>query len=249
MLINIKMMTEEAYTTLQKNYNEVFELIKNNPLNNNWLENFLGFELYEIKKYTIEDFQLKDSDDYKNVAFENGIILYEHLKDLPRYIICNCRFWAWITFEKAYKQLQYSARMANASMLKNTLLGNNTRRFLMHSAIAKYYFRVECSIDETKENKYQLSKFLFDYPELYTCIVHRNFGMINSVNIALIQAIIDAQKRFQININNDNIQIIVKDTSRIGSVMLIDHMTQDEIYNILSKKIEKRFSYDLNQGI
>ena len=55
MLINIKMMTEEAYMTLQKNYNEVFELIKNNPLNNNWLENFLGFEPYEIKKYTIED--------------------------------------------------------------------------------------------------------------------------------------------------------------------------------------------------
>lgn len=249
MLINIKMMTEEAYTTLQKNYNEVFELIKNNPLNNNWLENFLGFEPYEIKKYTIEDFQLKDSDDYKNIAFENGIILYEHLKDLPRYIICNCRFWAWITFEKAYKQLQYSARMANASMLKNVLLGTNSKRSLMYSAIGKYYFRLECSIDETRENRYELSKHLFDFSDIYACIVDRNFSTLKYVNLALIRAIIDSHKKFQFKLDRESIRIIAKDTSRIGSVMLIDHMTQDEIYNILSKKIEKRFSYNLNQRI
>lgn len=245
MLINIKMMTREAYSTLQKNYKDVYEQVKSHPSDSTWLEMFLGFYPYEVKKYLIEDFELKDFEDYKNIAFENGIILYEHLKNLPRYILCDCRFWAWITFEKAYKQALHTIKMKNASALKNILLGTNARRSLMLSAISQFYFRIECSVDEARDNKYELSKYLFDYYELYRCIVDRNMGMLKSVNLALIRAIIDTNEKFQFKFDIATIRLIGKDMLRIGSVMLIDHMSQDEIYSILYNKIKRRFSFNL----
>ena len=51
------------------------------------------------------DFELKISlnDNYDEVDFDNSIILYESLKELPLYILTDERFWAWINFEKGYK--------------------------------------------------------------------------------------------------------------------------------------------------
>ena len=241
-MINIKMMTEEAYATLQKNYKDVYEQIKNHPSDSTWLEGYLGFNPYETKKYLIEDFELKDSEEYSEVAFENGIVLYEHLKDLPRYIVCNCRFWAWVTFDKAYKQAQHAMKLSTATTLKNGWLGTNARRSLMLFAISQSYFRIETSVDETKENKYELSKYLFDDAEVYRGIAYRNIGMLQNVNTALIQAVVDAKEKFGFEPDREAVRLLMKDASRIGSVMLIDNMSKDEIYEILYKKLGKRLT-------
>ena len=50
--INIKLMTEEAYRTLQKNYVEVYQQIMNHPSDGSWLKDYLGYEPFETKKYT-----------------------------------------------------------------------------------------------------------------------------------------------------------------------------------------------------
>lgn len=94
MEINIKMMTEEAYRTLQKDCDGVLKMIINHPSDSSWLKDYLGFKPYEVKKYVIDDFELKFADDYNDVALENAIILYEKLNKLPKYILCNNRFWA-----------------------------------------------------------------------------------------------------------------------------------------------------------
>ena len=54
MQINIKIMSEEAYKTLQKNYKEVTQMIINHPSDCSWLNEYLGFEPFEEKKYVIE---------------------------------------------------------------------------------------------------------------------------------------------------------------------------------------------------
>ena len=107
MKINIKVMKESAFCTLQAHYEQVFNMIDSHRFDSTWLNKFLKMdEIYETKKYTIEDFELKYSDKYEDVETENGIILYEHLNKLPRFILCSKNFWAWIIFEKAYRQSQ-----------------------------------------------------------------------------------------------------------------------------------------------
>lgn len=131
MEINIKLMTEEAYRTLQKDCDGVLKMIINHPSDSSWLKDYLGFEPYEVKKYVIDDFELKFADDYNDVALENAIILYEKLNKLPKYILCNNRFWAWINMEKAYRQAQIATKQFNSQILKNLWFMGNSRRDIM----------------------------------------------------------------------------------------------------------------------
>lgn len=49
MEINVKMMSEEAYRTLQKDCEGILKMINDHPTDSSWLKNYLGFEPYEVK--------------------------------------------------------------------------------------------------------------------------------------------------------------------------------------------------------
>lgn len=240
MEINVKVMSEEAYRTLKKNSEEVYEMIVNHPSDSSWLKDYLGFEPYEIKKYTIENFTLNYDDEYKKVEYDNAIVLYENLKSLPKYILCNIRFWAWITFEKAYKQAIASLPLKSSAIVKNWWLPGNSRRDLMLGVISRLFFKVSVSIESEKENKYELTRFIMENSEAYRNIVFRNIGMIKNVSLGILQAELDAETLLNYPITVDRAREIMKDASRIGSVMLIDTLSKDEVYEVLFYKILKR---------
>ena len=49
MLINIKMLTDQAYRTIQKNLNDIYKMITEHPSDSSWLKDYLGFDPYETK--------------------------------------------------------------------------------------------------------------------------------------------------------------------------------------------------------
>ena len=239
MEINIKLMSEVAYITLQKNPEDVFHQVMSHPFDSAWLREYLGFEPFEEKEYCIEDFELKIAENYNKVMFENSVLLYERLKHLPRYILCNPRFWAWITFEKAYKAAQKSSNITGASFIYSTWLITNARRSLMLGVISRFFFMVQMSVDETKEDKYELTKYLLSNAETYRNFCYRNMGMLKNVTLAVIRAQKDISEKYKITLVNTQSAAMVKETSKIGSVMLIDVMTQEEIYKLIYPKFVK----------
>ena len=239
MEINIKFMSEEAYKTLQKNYKEVYQMILDHPSDCTWLNDYLGFEPFEEKKYVIEDFELLNSQNYQDVAFQNGVILFEKLNKLPRYVLCNNRFWAWVTFEKAYKQAINTIQLKGPQIIKNWWLAGNSRRDLMLGIISRAYFRTEISVDSSREDKYELTKYLLTNTEVYRNLVFRNIGMLKNVDLAFIEAIKDVGAKNNITLNVDQVREAMKETSKIGSVMLIDVMTKEEIYKILFEVLDE----------
>ena len=235
-MIEIKLMTEQAYKTLQKNYVEVTQMINDHPSDSTWLKSYLGFEPYETKKYCIEDFELENDEDYSKVALQNSITLYEKLKDLPRYILCNIRFWAWVTFEKAYKQAINTIVPVKDSIVKAWWLPNNSRRDLMLQIIARNYFRAEITVDEKDQNKYYLTEYVVSHTETYRNLAFRNIGMLPNVSNAFLRVCRQVSIDTSIELSVEQIREIMKETSKIGSVMLIDTMASDEIYNLLYPK-------------
>ena len=236
-MIEIKLMTEQAYKTLQKNYVEVTQMINDHPSDSSWLKGYLGFEPYETKKYCVEDFELKNDEDYSKVALHNSIVLYERLKGLPRYILCNIRFWAWLTFEKAYKQAINTIIPVKDSIVKAWWLPNNSRRDLMLQIIARNYFRTEITVDEKDSNKYYLTEYVISHTETYRNLAFRNIGMLPNVCNAFLRACRQATLETSIELSIEQIREIMKETSKIGSVMLIDTMSSDEIYDLLYPKV------------
>lgn len=241
MQINIKMMTDEAYKTIQKDYKEILKMINDHPSDSSWLKDYLGFEPYETKKYIIEDFELKYAEDYNDVVFDNAIILYETLNKLPKYILCNNRFWAWINMEKAYKQAQIATKKFNEQILQNLWFMGNSRRDIMLGVMSRYYNMVDVSVDESKENKYELSKFILTTAETYRGFCYRNLGMIKSVTLGVLQAEKDyIDLTGKIMLKKPGAQI-VKCASRVGSVMLLDIISKEEMRDYIFSKIDNIF--------
>ena len=239
MEINIKMMTEEAYRTLQKDCDGILKMIINHPSDSSWLKDYLGFEPYEVKKYVIDDFELKIADDYNDVALENAIILYEKLNKLPKYILCNNRFWAWINMEKAYRQAQIATKQFNSQILKNLWFMGNSRRDIMLGVMSRYFNMINVSIDESLENKYELSKYLLTTAETYRGFCYRNLGMIKNVTLGILQAEKDYVDITGVQILKKPSAQIVKYASRVGSVMLLDVLSKEEMRAAIYPKIDK----------
>lgn len=239
MEINIKLMTEEACRTLQKDCDGVLKMIINHPSDSSWLKDYLGFEPYEVKKYVIDDFELKFADDYNDVALENAIILYEKLNKLPKYILCNNRFWAWINMEKAYRQAQIATKQFNSQILKNLWFMGNSRRDIMLGVMSRYFNMINVSIDDSLENKYELSKYLLTTAETYRGFCYRNLGMIKNVTLGILQAEKDYVDITGVQILKKPSAQIVKYASRVGSVMLLDVLSKEEMRAAIYPKIDK----------
>ena len=244
MQINIKLMTEEAYKTLQKNIDEVYEQIIKHPSDCTWLKDYLGFEPFEEKKYVIEDLQLDDDSEYENVAFNNTIKLYNSLKELPRYILCNNRFWAWITFEKAYKQAIHSIKFTK-DILKNWWLSGNSRRDLLLGVISRFYFYAEVTYDNSIEDKFEITRYALKHGEAYRNIAYRNIGMLKSVSLEYFRVQKDFTENTGIQMTQYYCRELMKEASRMGSVMFLDLATNEEIYNYLYSKLLKITKLDI----
>ena len=246
MEINVKLMTEEAYRTLQKDLNGLLKMIKDHPSDSSWLKDYLGFEPYETKKYVIEDFTLKCADNYDLVVFDNAVILYEALYRLPKYILCNNRFWAWINMEKAYKQAQMATKDFSIQTLQNLWFMASSRRNIMLGVMSRYFYMINVSIDESRKDKYELSRTIFNNPETYRGFCYRSLGMIKSVTLGVLHAENDFECLTRIPINKKAGAQIVKKASRAGSVMLLDMVNEQEISNYIFPYILEIYGNLLN---
>jgi hypothetical protein len=62
--------------------------------------------------------------------------------------------------------------------------------------------------------------------------------MLNNVVVPYIKLCKEMQEKYNIVLNDEFCSTLMKEASKIGSVMLIDVMSKEEIYNILFEKID-----------
>lgn len=252
-LINIKFMTDGAINTLKENTKTVTKNLKAFPNDSSWLSSIYSGALYEEKKYKIPDFELKVSDDgdYSKVDLENSITLYEALKDLPRYILTDERFWAWINFEKAYQaSLQAMPIQSDSTFGDHWLFNQGTRRGLFFGVMSRCFFRVSLSLDEENpEDKYRLTAFIIENPERFRNLTWRSSSSEKHIVMGALKAEYDVRQRYSADPmlkkkllaaekGNPNVYSeIAKHLSLYGSVRLIDAVSEDDIYKIVENKM------------
>lgn len=238
MKINIKMMKQEVFSKLQEQSSIIYYHIIENPYDNSWLPSVAGTDdLYEVKQYTIEDFELLDSDGYKRVEFQNGITLYEHLYKLPRYILCSMRFWAWIIFEKAYHQAQIAMDLSE-DIIRNFWFENDNRRGVMLNVMARQFFKVELSKNDELKDKYELTRYLFDNHSIYKNFAYRNICMLPNVSGAILNASYFLYQKYNVKQKEDIISSFVKHVTRLGSTKLVDIIPEADLFLYLCKKMD-----------
>ncbi len=229
--INIKLMTDTALAYLKKNVERVAEKIISND-DNSWISAEFPEPIFVEKKYQIKDFDLADNplSENKETDFKNSVTLYESLKDLPRYILCDERFWLWLYFEKFYHQAKTTMIVKNATtILDHWTFKQGVRRGLMYGVLSRMYFRVALSIDESQEDKYELTKWIIENTERFRNLTWRSY----SSEAHIVRGALKGERRALIDTglpeDNKIYPIIGKYVSQIGSVRLLDAISESDI--------------------
>ena len=231
--INICYITEDALETLYKNSEEVANYLIKEKDNSNWLKLIYNGELFEEKKYKIDDIELLVDDNYENVDFKNSIMIYEALKELPRYVLTDERFWCWFNFTIGYRAALQAMKINSKTTFEDHwLFKQGKRRGLFFNVLARCYFRVELSIDEKNEDKYHLTKFVIENPERFRTLSWRSNSSEKTIVVGALKAEKDIVEKYKDIIDVDKIKYndgkgtiyseVTKKLSLYGSVRLID---------------------------
>ena len=257
--IYISFIKDEALETLYKNSEEVAEKLMTNKNNTDWLKDIYRGEWFEEKKYKINDFELKTDENYDNVDYENSIMLYENLKELPRYILTDERFWLWLLLTKGYKAaLQAMKINSKKTFEQHWLFSEGKRRGLFFNVLARCYLRVALSIDENNvEDPYWLTKFAIEKTERFRTLSWRTSSSEKTIVIGALKAEKDIVEKYKDIIDVDKISYndgkatiyseISKKISLYGSVRLLDAASEEDIYNYVYTNMEKMVEKEISK--
>lgn len=242
--IHIKMLTEDALNFLRKNTSQVAHLIAENDTNV-WLEKTFPQPMFVEKKYEIEDFELKENplSADKIIDFNNSVALYNALRALPRYILSDERFWLWLHFDKFYAKVRNMMKINGTSTVENMWMHKQgIRRGLMFGVLSRCYYRVALTRDDSEEDKYVLTKWIIENPERYRNLTWRSF----SSEEHLVHGVLKGEKRavdqYPEKENNEIYSEIAKYVAVIGSVRLLDVISEDEMADMIYEKMLEYFT-------
>lgn len=238
--INVCFMTDACLETLRSNSKTVVEYMKNNKVNSSWISKIYPGDIYEVKKYKIEKPELELSKDgkYSTVDLKNSIKIHEALKELPRYILTDERFWAWFNFEIAYQAASQAMKIRSESTFKQHWLFNGgNRRGIFFGVMSRCYFRVALSEDDRLSDKYELTKFVIENPERFRNLSWRANSSEKHVVLGALKAEKSVCDYLHSKVKNEVYPILAKYISNYASIRLIDVISEEEIYRITFDKM------------
>ena len=233
--INIKFLSDEALSTVKANFDKFTEIVKSNPKDSVAFVKELPNDCFVEKKYPIEDFELiiSDDGDYSKVDLTNAITLYEHLYKLPKYVLGDERFWMWIILEKGYAAAVQAMPMESGKKIiaDHWLFGQGRRRGLMFGVLSRAFYRVQLTMDDSLEDPYELTKFATENYSRYREFTWRGYSNNKTIVIGALKAEKRIIEKYGANIESikDYYPMIAKHISQLGSVMLLDFMTEQYI--------------------
>lgn len=243
--IHIKIMTENALAHLAKNISFIVEKIQKNETND-WIYSEFPQPMFIEKKYEILDFEIASNPESadKEIDYNNSILLYENLKSLPRYIICSENFWLWLHFEKFYPVVREMMKIKGVSTVTDHWMHKlGTRRGLMFGVLSRCYFRVALTVDENKENKYELTKWVIENPLRFRELTWRSYSSEEHLVRGALKGEKKAVEEFPEKEDNKIYPLIAKDVCEEGSIKLLDAVSEEEmerfVYNRMIYYFEK----------
>jgi len=238
--IHVKLLSENALLYLKKNLTNVTKNIQEND-NNMWIYTTFPQPMFVEKKIEISDFELQDNPESndKEIDFKNSVTIYENLKSLPRYIVCDEKFWLWLHLEKFYSVAKRMMRVRGESTIKDHWTHNpGTRRGLMFGVLSRCFFRAALTVDESKGvDKYELTKWVIDNPERFRNLTWRSFSSEEHLVRGILRGEKSALEEYGKVENNDIYSEISKYVSVIGSVRLLDKISEEDIERMIHEKM------------
>lgn len=247
--INIQYATDELVSALHNNVNIAAKQLIDNPNSNTWLKELTSDNLFIKKKFTIEDFELKipsSPKDYDTI-YEDAVILYEHLHELPGYVLSDERFWIWLTMDKFYG-VAYAMTIFKgdgASTFKHLwIFTQSNQRSLFFGVLSRLFFRVSLSVDNELQDPYEYTKFSFDNQYRLREMTWRTYSSERHIVRGVLKGIKDFLQTHDVKEDNDSYTQLAKDISLLGSAKLLDAMPEGYIREQTFESLKKYYGIE-----
>ena len=151
------------------------------------------------------------------------------------------RFWLWINFDIGYRvALVYMPIKEKSSVFKDHwLFTQGERRGKFFGVLSRCYFRVAFSVDNSLEDPYLYTKFIIDNPERFRNLSWRTYSSEKSIVLGALKAEKKVLEEYDFQETSDYFAEIAKQISLLGSVKLLDAMSEKDIEEFVYKKYKE----------
>lgn len=243
--INICYASDELVAALHNNAKLATERLMQEQFDNSWLKELTSDKLFITKKFSIEDFKLKipNSPDDKLTIYNNAVTLYEHLNELPGYVLADERFWIWLIMEKFYSVALATMQLKNVSTFRlHWIFTESNQRSLFYGVLSRLFFRVALSIDETLDDRYEYTRFAFDYQYRLRELTWRTYSSEKHIVRGALKGVKDYLDTHDVKEDHDSYVRLAKDISLLGSAKLLDAMPEEFIRKQAYRSLERYYS-------
>lgn len=237
--INVKVLSDTALAHFKKNIETITEKIKEFE-DNKWIISEFEQPMFVEKKFVFDEFDIQDNLETANkeIDFLNHIKVYETLNVLPRYVLCDERFWLWLELDPFYYVARRMMKINSVSTVNDHwMFGQGFRRGLFFGVLSRCYFRVDLTIDESLTDKYELTKWVVEKPERFRNLSWRSF----SSEKHLVRGIIKGEKRAVEYLGKEDSDVYTKIakfiSAELGSVGFLDAYSEKDIEDIIYNKM------------
>ncbi|HHX60582.1 MAG TPA: hypothetical protein GX707_07685, partial [Epulopiscium sp.] len=125
------------------------------------------------------------------------------------------------------------------------LFTQGKRRGLFFGVLSRAYYRVMLTVDSSKNDPYELTRFVIEKPERFRNLSWRTFSSQKHIVMGTLKAEKRIFEEFGEIEKSKYFTEIAKDVSKYGSVNLIDIMDENDIYEYVYKQYREMVEYDL----
>lgn len=173
-----------------------------------------------------------DSQKAINDDFENAKMIYESLDISPQQAT-DKYFWAGLAFSEAHHYLKHRWGLSNSKdLMYRWITHTNTRRGLFYNGLSRLWWYYKLTYNKDLDDQELFTKMAFSKSEAIANLLYRNISSSQNVRMAYMKYV------YKLNINNStNIRFklreAVKELSLLGGTLVLDSLTEIEIYNYL----------------
>lgn len=176
---NMRVFTDKGLDYIHQNMSDFFEEMKNNQKDVSWIKEFCKKDPTVSSPYNYDfSFEMNSLNPIEG-EFNNAVSLYELFKTnkIGNAIIYNEKFAAGFIYSYGYEYFIWSSSLAAETRVSATFffdVRKGLRQAIARHLMTRLYKIVELTVEEEKENKYELTKFVFENPSLRRIVYYPN---------------------------------------------------------------------------
>lgn len=247
-MTNLRVFTDKGLDFIHQNMTDFFEVLKNSKDNTAWIKDFCKKDPTTSSPYNF-DFAFETNSLNPNEGeLHNAINLYELFKTnkIGNAIIYNEKFAAGFLLTFGYDYFFWASDLAAETRVSATFFFDHRkglRQALARNLLTRLYKVVEMTVDESLDDKYELTKFVFDNPALRRIVYYPNMDGEKSSRtfIRAIKRLKDEKPELQISMKLfEKARLQFSAYSHINMIECMDEKdVENYLYQELSRLIEK----------